>query len=213
MTLTQFFKKIFCPLLLGNCLGIVVVGALLLVGGLYFLQRYTNHGSTVTVPNVRGQRIDVVADKLKALGLDYAVVDTGYVDTYIGDVVLEQAIAPGEHVKPGRVIELTINASGARAIPLPQLVDNSSHREAEAKLRALGFKNIRVEYIPGDKDWLYNVKVNGQTVTPGERVTVTSLITLVVGDGVVEEEFNGNDSLDHEYFYPDANDSEDGQTD
>lgn len=203
MTISSFLKKIFSPLVVGNCLGVIAVGILLLFGGLYFLQRYTNHGATVEVPNLRGQKMEVVADKLAALGLDYEVVDTGYVDTYVGDVVLEQSVEPGVRVKPGRIVTLTINATSARAIALPVLTDNSSRREAEAKLRALGFRNLRVEFTPGDKDWVYSVKVNGQTVNGTTHVPVTSLITLVVGDGVTEESFNGNDSLDYELFHED----------
>lgn len=200
MTLSNFFRKIFSPFLIFNCLG--MVGALLLfvLAGFYFLQCYTDHGDSVTVPNVRGQKIEVVRQKLEALGLKAEVADTGYVDTYVGDVVLEQAIRPGERVKVGRIIELTVNAATARAIALPQLADNSSRREAEAKLRALGFKNIRIEYIPGDRDWVFEVKADGRQVQGNMRVPVTTLITLVIGDGVFEEEFNGNDSLDYETF-------------
>lgn len=207
MTLSRFFKKLFSPILIGNCLGIVVTMVLLGFAGLYFLQCYTDHGDTVLVPNVRGLKADVVQQKLAALGLSGEVADTGYVDTYVGDVVLEQSIRPGERVKVGRVIALTINASSARAIALPALADNCSRREAEAKLKALGFKSIKVEYTPGDRDWVYNVKVDGNVVQGGMRVPVTTLVTLVIGDGVVDEEFNGNDSLDYELF--NTGDSED----
>lgn len=200
MTLSCFFRKLFSPFLLGNCLGMVVATVLLVFAGLYFLGSYTDHGDSIVVPNVRGQKVDVAQQKLAALGLKSEVVDTGYVDTYVGDVVLEQAIRPGDKVKSGRIIELTVNAASARAIALPLLADNCSRREAEAKLKALGFKSVRVEFTPGDQDWVYNVKVNGLVAQAGDRVPVTTLITLVIGDGIVDEEFNGNDSLDYEIF-------------
>lgn len=206
MTLSSFFKKIFSPLVIGNCLGVVCAAALLVFVALQFLQCYTDHGDSVIVPNIRGQRLDVVERKLEAIGLKCEVVDTGYVDTYVGDVVLEQSVPPGEHVKPGRVIELTVNAASAQAIALPALADNCSRREAEAKLRALGFKSLRLELTQGDKDWVYSVKVNGQPAQPGIRVPVTTLITLVIGNGAVDEEFNGNDSLDYELFAPSGED-------
>ena len=90
-------------------------------------------------------------------------------------------------VKPGRVIKLVINASSARAIAVPSLADNCSRREAEARLRAIGFKNIRVEFTPGDKDWLYNIKVGDKPLKTGTKVPVTALLTLVVGDGMTED--------------------------
>ncbi|MDO4929773.1 MAG: PASTA domain-containing protein [Bacteroidales bacterium] len=200
MTLSTFFRKLFSPFMLGNCLGVVVAAVVVFFGFLYYLQCYTDHGDSVTVPNLRGQRLDVAQQKLEAIGLGARVVDTGYVDTYVGDVVLEQTIRPGEHVKTGRIVELTINAASARAIALPMLADNCSRREAEAKLKALGFKSVRVEYIPGDQDWVYDVKIHGKSAVPGERVPVTTLVTLVIGDGVVEEEYNGSDTLDTYYL-------------
>lgn len=203
MTLSTFLKKIFSPILFGNCLGMMLVSALLVFGCFSLMQCYTNHGETVSVPDIRGRKLDEVQKKLEAIGLRCEVVDTGYIDTFVGDVVLEQNIRPGTRVKTGRIISLTVNAASARAITLPALAENSSRREAEAKLRALGFKYLRVEYTPGDKDWVYFLKVNGNVVAGGTRVSVVTPVTLVVGDGAVEDEFNANDSLDYEYFAPD----------
>lgn len=200
MTLSNFCKKLFSPIVVFNCLGVIAVGAILVFASTYLLQCYTDHGETVTVPNIRGQKLDVVQKKLEALGLRCEVIDTGYVDTYVGDVVLEQGIAPGEEVKPGRIIQLTINAASARAIALPMLANNSSYREAKAKLNALGFRNLRVELTPGDRDWVYELRVDGKTIQAGARISVTTLVTIVIGDGSTEDEFNGNDSLDYELF-------------
>lgn len=200
MTISSFFKKIFSPLVVGNCLGMVALTFVLVFSTLQFIQCYTNHGDIVVVPNVRGMKVDVAANKLAALGLRMEVKDTGYVDTFVGDVVLEQEIRPGDKVKGGRTVFVTINASGPRAIALPLVADNASRREAESKLRAMGFRNIKVEYIPGDKDWVYSLKAKGEVVQAGTRLPVTTLLTLVVGDGVFEETFNGDDSLDFEHF-------------
>lgn len=200
MTVSEFFKKIFSGRLIGNCLGVVAATALLCTGSLYFIGCYTRHDYTVTVPNLRGQKSEIALKKLKAMGLRAEIRDTGYVDTYVGDVVLEQSLRPGERVKPGRLLQLTINSSSARAIALPNVADNCSRREAEARLRGLGFRNIRTEYTVGYKDWVSDIKVDGKTAVPGTRVSVVTLITLVVGDGSLEDQFNGNDSLDYEIF-------------
>ena len=200
MTISAFLRKLFSPLLVGNCLGVMVALGILVAGSLSFLQCYTNHDRTVEVPNVRGLKLEDVRQKFEALGLQCEVADTGYVDTFVGDVVLEQSIRPGEQVKTGRIVELTINASSARAITLPNLAENCSRREAEAKLRALGFKYLRTEFILGDEDWVYSLKVNGEVVSSGTRVSVVTPVTLVVGDGHVYDEFNASDSLDYTYF-------------
>ena len=46
---------------------------------------------------------------------------------------------------------------------VPDIMDNSSLRQAEAKLRALGFRVTEPEYISGEKDWVYSVTYKGRT--------------------------------------------------
>ena len=75
MTIKSFFQKIFSPIVVGNCLGMVVVTALLIFGTLQFLQCYTDHGEAVVVPNIRGMKTDVAESKMKALGLRLEVKD------------------------------------------------------------------------------------------------------------------------------------------
>ena len=200
MTIKSFFQKIFSPIVVGKCLGMVVVTALLIFGTLQFLQCYTDHGEAVVVPNIRGMKTDVAESKMKALGLRLEVKDTGYVDSYVGNVVLEQSLHPGQRVKAGRVVFVTVNASAPRAIVLPDVAGNTSRRQAESRLRAMGFTDIRIETIEGDKDWVYSMKVNGHTAKSGERAPITAVLTLVVGNGVVEEEYNGSDSLDYGFW-------------
>ena len=84
---------------MGNCLGMIVVSLALVFVTLEFLQCYTNHGDNVTMPNMRGLKLDIVEQKLEALGLRCEVVDTGYIDTYVGDVVLEQSVKPGDKIR------------------------------------------------------------------------------------------------------------------
>lgn len=200
MTIPTFIKKIFSLFVIGNCLGMIIATAGVVWGALFFIDRYTNRGVTVSVPNLRGQTVEVAQKKFAALGMRTVVVDTGYVDTYKGGVVLEQNLRPGTRVKPGRLVELTVNASSARAIALPELAENSSRRQAEAKLRSMGFKYVQIVYVTGDRDWVVDVKVDGRTAPPGMRVAVTTPVTLEVGDGLYEDEFNGNDSLEFETF-------------
>ncbi len=197
MSINEFFKKIFSPLLMGNCLGIVLASVALLIGALFFLDSYTRHGDSVEIPDVRGLDEQTAKSKLEAVGLLAEVTDTGYVYRATPYSVLEQSLLPGEKVKPGRTLYLTINADGPRKIALPDVADNCSRREAEDKLKVLGFKLGATEYIVGDPEWVYGIKVNGRDVSAGTRVSVNTPVVLVVGAGGLEEEYNGNDSLDY----------------
>lgn len=197
MIISDFFKKIFSKVLVGNCLGVILLSMALGIGALIFINVYTHHGDEVTVPSVCGLDQDVARKKLKALGLRMEVADTGYVYNAAPFSVLEQNIHAGDKVKPGRIILITINADGPRKVAIPDLADNCSRREAEDKLRVLGFKLAATEYVQGDPDWVYGVKVSGHSVRPGTKVSVSQPITLVVGRGGVVDEYNGNDSLDY----------------
>lgn len=197
MTLSDFRKKLFGPLLVGNCLGMVAAAALLLAGALFLVDKYTRHGEEVEVPNLYGMNEAAAMKKLEALGLSGEVADTGYVYNQAAFAVLEQSVRAGERVKPGRVIGITVNADGPRKIAIPDVAGNCSRREAEDKLRVLGFKLAAPEFVKGDPDWVVGVKVNGCEVACGAKVSVTAPVTLVVGRGGNEEEYNGNDSLDY----------------
>ena len=63
-------------------------------------------------------------------------------------------------------------------------MDNSSLRQAEAKLRALGFKITEPEYISGEKDWVYSIKYRGRDLKAGEKVPHEAVLTLTVGNGM-----------------------------
>ena len=194
--MSAFIKKIFSPLVMLNCLGMILVVVLFFFGTLAFIDFYTLHGEEVEVPKLTGVSEQIAYSKLKALGLKAEVRDTGYVHKAAPFEVLEQSIKPGTKIKPGRTIYLTINSNGSKRIELPDLADNCSRREAEDKLKTLGFKLGATEFIIGDPDWVYEVKVNGKTVKAGTRISVDLPITLVVGKGGLEDEYNGNDSLD-----------------
>lgn len=197
MTAKEFFRKAFSGYLWGNCLGMVVFVAVLLFGAFFFMNFYTNHGVSVKVPNVVGKNVNVVEDQFRDLGLDLLVVDTGYVKTLPADIILRQTVRPGALVKPGRVVQVTINSAHAKTLALPDVADNSSYRDAESQLKVMGFRLTEPKYTAGDRDWVYSVEMNGKVVRAGDRIPVDQPITLVVGDGRVFEVFNGDDSLDH----------------
>ena len=200
--MSAFIKKIFSPLVMLNCLGMILVVVLFFFGTLAFIDFYTLHGEEVEVPKLTGVSEQIAYSKLKALGLKAEVRDTGYVHKAAPFEVLEQSIKPGTKIKPGRTIYLTINSNGSKRIELPDLADNCSRREAEDKLKTRGFKLGATEFIIGDPDWVYEVKVNGKTVKAGTRISVDLPITLVVGKGGLEDEYNGNDSLDYIFNAP-----------
>lgn len=178
----------------GNCLGMAVLTCALIAGLLVFIDFYTHHGETVTVPDVRGQLSTVAEKKLQSVGMRVEVCDTGHVTTLPSGVILDQSILPGTEVKVNRLIRLTINSSTATTIPFPNDVIDGSLHYAKKKLEILGFKLGAIRRVEGDLNLVYSAEVNGHEVHPGERISIDSPITLVVGNGQYEEIYNGNDS-------------------
>jgi hypothetical protein len=70
---------------------------------------------------------------------------------------------------------------------LPDVVDNSSLREAEARLRAAGFKLTEHVCVAGEKDWVYSVIKGKDTLKNAAQVPLGSTLTLVIGSGDEKE--------------------------
>lgn len=193
MTFKEFFsfrKNISFWL---NIVAMVVVGIGVIFGVLEWLDVYTRHGETVTVPNVREMTVEEAEKAFRQEGLVCVISDTRYVKNLAAGIVLDMKPNAGEKVKEGRTIYLTINTREVPLRAVPDVADNSSFRQAEAKLQSVGFKLTEVQLIPGEKDWVYGVKYQDRELSAGEKVPVGAALTLIVGDGLGEL---SGDSLD-----------------
>ncbi len=183
--ITDKFRSWF---LWGNIIAVIAVVIVLLTAAWIGLDVYTRHGEAITVPEVRHKSMTEVRRLLEEKGLVVAVTDTGYVKTLPADYVLEQNPESGELVKRGHTVSLTVNASRTPTITLPDIVQNSSLREATAKLKAMGFRVGMPHYVEGEKDWIYGATVNGRAVSGGDRIPVDATVVLQVGNGLTEAE-------------------------
>ena len=169
-----------------------LVVILLVVGVNYGLDWYTHHGESIRVPNIEGMRIAKAREMMEECGLEIVVTDSGYNKRLPADCVLTQSPGAGLTVKSGHTIYVTINSSNSPSVAIPDVVDNCSYREAEAKLISLGFKVLPPQYVTGEKDWVYGVSCNGRKVSTGERISIEQPLTLLVGSGQygADEELN-----------------------
>lgn len=178
-----------------NLIAMPIVVIAVISGVLHWLDTYTHHGESIIVPNVNGLPWTEAKNELSKKNLDVEIVDSNYVKGMIAGAVLEQKPAEGSKVKIGRTIYLTINTGEAPKVTIPDIIDNSSYRQAEARLRALGFKLTEPEYIEGEKDWIYGVKYNGKELTSGEKIPREAVLTLCVGDDKLTGDSIQTDSL------------------
>lgn len=192
MRTKEFCGKFWSKFLIGNLIAMALVIILLILGVNYGLDWYTHHGEGIRVPNIEGMSLTKARQMMEEKGLEIVVTDSGYNKRLPADCVLTQSPGGGLTVKSGHIIYVTINSSNSPSVAIPDVVDNSSFREAEAKLISLGFKVLPPQYVTGEKDWVYGVTCNGRRVTAGERISIEMPLTLQVGSGQygIEEELN-----------------------
>ena len=178
-----------------NFLLMIVVGCALIYGTLAWLDYYTRHNEAVIVPDVKGLSMNEAKSFFDNTGLRYNVIDSVFSNDVNPGAIVEVVPEPGSKVKEGRIVFVTINALTAQMAIIPEVAD-LSFRQAYALLRSLGFKNIEVEFVPGDyKDLAVGVERNAQMINRGERVPLASTLTLIISNGEKEIDSLSLDSL------------------
>lgn len=183
-----------------NIVAMIAVLCVVCFAVLSCLDSYTRHGEAVQVPNIAGKHIDDAATVLRESKLDFEVVEYKYKRGVAADKVLEVLPAPGSLVKEGRRVQITLSSSKEPMQPLPDVADNSSLREAEARLLASGFRLNPVVRIPGEADWVYYVICGTDTVKNGAQLPMGASLTLVAGSGEEKEEEEGPVIIDNDWF-------------
>jgi len=183
MEAKEFFGKFASGFLWGNILAMVLVVVALAFGVKYGLDVYTHHGEGIVVPKIEGMVYDKARTLMVERGLNIMVTDSGYNKRLPANSILLQNPGPGMKVKQGHTIYVTVNSPSSPSFAIPDLVDNSSFREAEAKLTAIGFKLTPPQQVEGEKDWVYGILCRGRRVSTGDRISIDSPLTLLVGNG------------------------------
>lgn len=199
MTFKEFFSFRSNRMLWGNLLAIFILCCLLIVGVWVGLRHYTHHGETVEIPSVKGLDEADAINLIRSRKLRAMISDSIYIKGMKGGQIVEQSPVAGALVKEGRVVYLTINSLSVPTMKMPDIANNSSLRQATAKLSSYGFRLTEEEYIEGDADWVYDVKMNGRSIPAGDPVPIGATLTLVVGNGRMG---SMTDSLN--LFFPDS---------
>jgi beta-lactam-binding protein with PASTA domain len=196
MKAKEFFGKFASAYLWGNLLAMLIVIVLLALGVKYGLAWYTHHGEGVKIPKVEGMDYGRARSLLEDYGLNVMVSDSGYNKSMAANCILIQNPGAGSMVKLGHTVYVTVNSPSSPSFAIPDIVDNSSYREAEAKLLALGFKLTPPQEVAGEKDWVYGVLCRGRRVSSGDHVSIDNPLTLMIGSG----EYDSDEEL--EYIEP-----------
>jgi len=150
-----------------------------------WLNAYTRHGETVTVPDLKGMKLTQLESFLQGKNLSYKIADSSvFILDKPAGIVVEQDPIPGSHVKENRTIYISITRTVAPQVKLPNLID-VSQRQAEAILGSYGLKVGSYIYQPDlAKDAVLAMSMNGKTLKPGDEIPKGSTIDFVLGDGI-----------------------------
>jgi len=182
MNFINFLKsKVFFTQLIIAVIGLVVL--------FFALQKWlnvtTHHNQKIEVPNLKRMSLNKVQHTLKEIDLKMVVLDSAsYNPNYPKKSVIDQSPEAGDFVKENRKIYLTLNPSGYRSIPIPDLYGKTK-RQATAHLLALGFRISKKEIQVSDiaKDVVRGLRFKGKELKPGIKIPKNSIITLKLGDG------------------------------
>lgn len=175
--------------------GLMIIAAIL-IGWLamMWLDVWTRHDDTITVPSVKLMTYDGAERVLADEGLVALLSDSVYDKSTKPGTVIEQNPKAGTVVKEGREIYLTINAISPKMVTLPTLTDISV-RQAKSILEGLEIKNVVEKRVPSDfKDLVLGVYFKGRRLLPGARVPVNAMLELEVGQGVSDLSTEESDS-------------------
>jgi len=183
MTLKEFLTS---KLFVRHLILAIASGIVLLWVAMRFLDLYTMHGRTITVPDLSGLTVEEAAEELTDMNLRYVVNDSIFDDFNPKGSIVRQDPEPGSEVKRNRAIYLTKVSIVPEKVPMPELID-LSFRQAIALLNAYGLNVGKLAYRPDiAQNAILQQRLDGEDIEPGTLIEKGSAIDLVIGMGLGE---------------------------
>ena len=180
------FKFLFSKSFLINLAAALLFAGLVIWSIFKFIDNYTLHGETISVPSLEGLTIAEVEEILTAKNLRYSILDSIYIEAAVGGTVLDQNPAINDLVKKNRTIYITVSKIIPPRISMPDVVDMSL-RLAIGKLKSYGLK-VKTQQRPSEcVNCVLKQEINGKTVAPNEKVKKGSTVMLTIGIGTSNE--------------------------
>ena len=161
---------------------LVTVALFVLV--ILFLNLFTRHGREIEMPSYYGKSAEELTQHGRAEGFVFVVNDELYEDGAAPGTVLKQNPLPGEKVKHGRKVYLTVAASEPPTIKMLELRDLSL-RQAQIMIESQGLVLDRIIEKPSPyENVVLEVLYKGHSIAQGTPIKQGEKITLVVGKNI-----------------------------
>lgn len=154
------------------------------------LNLYTDHGNSVTIPDLSGMTEPESESVLANLDLIGEIRDSVFSVNDVPGTIVDQFPKAGMKVKKNRKVIITLCAVSREMVIMPQLTD-ISHRQAINLLENAGLVAGKIEYKPSEfQNLVLEQKINGINISVGDKVPKGSIVDLVLGtdsDGTTSE--------------------------
>ena len=186
----SFFKSDTPADVLKHLLVILVAAGMLIFGFFYvYLPLTTNHGEVIEVPKITGMQQADLEDYLDERDLAYFVDDSTYRPEIKPGTVLNQEPKPGEKVKEGRKLYITVAMKNPPVIKMPKLTDGSL-KNAQMILKSYDLVIGQIKLVPNiQQNAVLKQFVNEKEIAPGAPIAKNTRVDLEVGDGLGNQEF------------------------
>lgn len=162
----------------------IVISIVLFVLVILFLRFFTRHGHEFEMPSYYGRSASELTQNGKSEGFVFVVNDELYENDAKPGTVLKQNPLPGEKVKHGRKVYLTIAAAEPPTINMPELRDLSL-RQAQIMLESQGLVLDKTIEKPSPyENVVLEVLHKGHVVAAGTKIKQGEKITLVIGKNI-----------------------------
>lgn len=168
----------------------IVFSLLLIAVILISLQLFTRHGKEFEVPDLSGKtalEMETFRKDSNQHRFKFIVNDSVFVPDVAGGVVMSQDPLPGQLVKKGRKIYLSVSTVNPPMVEMPNLIDLSL-RQAENMLKNNNLQLGQVVYKPSEYvNAVLEQRYKGRVIRQGTRLPYNASITLVVGKNGEDE--------------------------
>ncbi|MDF2438530.1 MAG: penicillin-binding protein [Bacteroidota bacterium] len=155
---------------------------------LSWLKSSTHHGEYIKVPDFNNVKIGELDKFIGDKEVRYLIVDSIYdVKAPKGSVVKQEPEA-GAEVKKNRIVFLYVTSVLPPTIQMPKLVDRSL-RQAASMITSYGLRLGKTKFVADQcANCILEQMVKGKKIKAGEPIEKGTVIDLVVGKGLSDEE-------------------------
>lgn len=183
--LQNLVRRINRNIILRNVVLALCAFIVFIVLAILSLNLFTRHGQERLVPDFSGMTVEEALRAGRGSKLRIEVNDSLYVPAYEGGIILEQNPGPGDEVKSGRRIFVTVNSYRQKKVVIPY-VTGYSLRQAKTNLDLAGLEIEKLIYRPDlATNNVLEERFGDKIIRPDNKLEaeVGSGITLLVGRG------------------------------